>query len=331
MTAGQGQPAGPHPGQPPGGQADQEPPLLAAPGQLDRTPPLAAMQRHLHLVRVDAEPLLGDQRDPAGQGGLQRGPDAVPVLVRLVQSVRMRRDHLPDQPDLEPCPQREQRQHVQPALAGIPGFLLVLLVPDGGPGHRGSRRAGQQPPAPAAARAALGRLLGRVDVIPAHRDLVRRAAGPEAQHGQVGRVPPPRPGDLDAAGLFPAQGDQHELRLEVGVARQPKLPASQRTACRLWPHGTRVSHGGRDVNHGPCSACPPRGVDPPDPPVPVTTGTSSGAAAWRGPWPTGRRPGPRPSPRGGPVAAPAGAGSRSPRRPGGSGPGGRRATGRRFP
>ncbi len=95
-------------------------------------------------------------------------------------------------------------------------------------------------------------------------------------------------------------------------------PASQRTECRPWPHGTSVSHGGRDVNHGPFGAS-------------VTTGTSSGAAAWRGPRPTGRRPAPRPSPRGGSAAAPAGAGSRSPGRPGGSDPGRRRATGRRCP
>ena len=99
----------------------------------------------------------------------------------------------------------------------------------------------------------------------------------------------------------------------AGAPRPPSGPT-----CRPWPHGTRVSHGGRDVNHGPFG-------------TPVTTGTSSGAAAWRGPWPTGRRPAPRSSPRGGSAAAPAGAGSRSPRRPGGSGPGGRRATGRRCP
>jgi len=37
---------------------------------------------------------FGRFRDPAGQGGLQRGQDAVPVLVRLVQPVRVRRDHL---------------------------------------------------------------------------------------------------------------------------------------------------------------------------------------------------------------------------------------------
>ena len=95
-------------------------------------------------------------------------------------------------------------------------------------------------------------------------------------------------------------------------------PASQRTECRPCPHGTSVSHGGRDVNHGPLGAS-------------VTTGTSSGAAAWRGPRPTGRRPAPRPCPWAGSAAAPAGAGSRSPGRPGGSGPGGRRATGRRCP
>ena len=95
-------------------------------------------------------------------------------------------------------------------------------------------------------------------------------------------------------------------------------PASQRTTCRPWPHGTRASQGGRDVNHGSFG-------------ISVTTGTSSSAAAWHGPRPTGRRPAPRPTPRAGSAAAPAAGGSLSRRRPDGSGPGGRRATGRRCP
>ena len=256
----------------------------------------------------------------AGQGGVQRGPDAVPVLVRLVQPVRVRRDHLPGQPDLEPCPQREQRQHVQPALAGLPGFLLVLHAPGGGPGDRRRRRAGQlHRPVPGdGPAAALGGLRGRVDVIPAHRDRVRRATGPDAQHGQVGEMPAPGRGDLDAPGLLPAEGGQHELGLGVGVAGQPELPGLPADDMPARPHGTRASHGGSGVNHASFGN-------------PVTTGTSSAAAAWRGPRPTGRGPVPRPSPRGGSAAAPAAAGWCSPGRPGDSGPGGRRATGRRCP
>ena len=163
---------------------------------------------------------------PAVQRSLQHGPDVPPVIVRLVQPVRVRRGHLPAQPDLELCPQREQRQHVQPALAVLPGFLLVLLAPDGAPGHRRPRRAGQpwRPLPGAAPAAALGGLPGRVDVIPADHDPGGRVARPYREHGQVGGVPPPRLGDLDAAGLFAAEGDQNEFGLQVGVARQPKLP-----------------------------------------------------------------------------------------------------------
>ena len=202
-----------------------------------------------------------------------------------------------------------------------PASCLVLLVPDGGPGHRGPRRAGQRSrPVPENAHAAAPRgLPGRVDVIPAHRDLVGRAAGADTQHGQVGGVPLPRLGDLDAAGLVPAERGQHELRLGVGVARQPELPGfpADGVPALAARHQRLARREGRE----------PRPVRR----ILVTTGTSSGAAAWRGPRPTGRRPAPRPSPWAGSAAAPAGAGSRSPGRPGGSGPGGRRATGRRCP
>ena len=69
---------------------------------------------------------------------------------------------------------------------------------------------------------ALGRLRGRVDVVPADVDRIGRAAGPDAQHGQVGGVPAPGLGDLHAPGLLPAEGGQHQLRLGVGVAGQPQ-------------------------------------------------------------------------------------------------------------